>query len=145
MNQTSRIRWGRIVIGAVMSEVGVIAALFAAIAVYTWLNPSMSDVQSSTLGEEIGYYVAPGAGAVTTFLAALWVTRGVSSSIFAHGALVGILSVLLTVGFIASARPDHRVMYLIAFALRLVAGCLAGVIAERRSGTRLQAVQRSAR
>jgi hypothetical protein len=146
MNQTSsRIRWGRIVIAAVMSEVGVIAALFAGIAVYTWMNPSMSDAQSSTLGEEVGYYVAPGAGAVTTFLAALWATRGLSSSLFAHGALVGIVSVLLTVGFIASARPDHRVMYVIAFALRLAAGCLAGAIAERRSGTRLQAVQRSAR
>ena len=129
---TSRIRWGRIVVAAIMSEVGVIAVLFAAIAAYTFATPSMSDAQYGSLGEEVGYYVAPAAGAVITFLAALWATRGLTSAFVPHGTLVGIASVLLTVGFIASARPDHRVMYVIAFALRLAAGCAGGAIAERR-------------
>ena len=30
----------------------------------------MTDAQYSSLGEEVGYYVAPAAGAVMTFLAA---------------------------------------------------------------------------
>ena len=32
---TSRIRWGRIMVAAILSEVGVIGVLFAAIAAYT--------------------------------------------------------------------------------------------------------------
>ena len=130
---TSRIRWGRVMVAAIMSEVGVIGVLFAAIAAHTLATPSMSDAQYSSLGEEVGYYVAPAAGAVMTFLAALWATRGLTSAFVTHGTLVGIAGVLLTVGFIVGARPDHRVMYVIAFALRLAGGYAGGVVAERLS------------
>ena len=142
---TSRIRWGRIVVAAIMSEVGVLAVLFAAIGAYTLATPSMSDAQYSSLGEDVGYYVAPAAGAVMTFLAALWATRGLTSAFVPHGTLVGIASVLLTVGFIVSARPDHRAMYVIAFALRLVGGYVGGVVAERRSTVKAAAFETVAR
>src|SRR5688572_17662500 len=90
----SRIRWGRILFAAVMSEVGVIAVLFAAIASYTWVAPAMTDAQYNALGEEVGYYLAPATGAVMTFIAVLWATRGLTSSFLAHGMLVGIVGVL---------------------------------------------------
>lgn len=131
-----RISWGRIVIAAVASEAGVIAVLFAAITLYTLLMPALTDAQYSSLGEEIGYYVAPTAGAITTFIAVLWATRRLTSAFIAHGMLVGVTSVILTAGFILSARPDHRVMYLIAFALRLLAGCGGGVVAQRMFNAR---------
>ena len=142
---TSRIRWGRIMVAAILSEVGVIGVLFAAIAAYTLATPSVSDAQYSSLGEEVGYYVAPAAGALMTFLAALWATRGLTSAFVAHGTLVGIAGVLLTVGFIVGARPDHRVMYVIAFALRLVGGYVGGVVAERRSTAKAAAPETVAR
>src|SRR5262245_50530095 len=128
---TSRIRIGRILIAAILSELGVIAVLFAAISVYAWLTP-VTEAEYSALGEQIGYYVAPAAGVVTTFLAVLWVARGLTSDIVRHGILVGIVSVLLTLGFVFGARPEHRLMYIIAFGLRILAGYGGGVFAQRR-------------
>ena len=133
---TSRIRWGRIAIAAVMSEAGVIAVLFAAIAVYTLTTPTMTDARSSSLGEEVGFYVAPAAGAIMTVLAVLWAARRLTSAFILHGVLVGVAGVVLTVGFIFGARPDHRVMYIIAFGLKIVGGYAGGVLAQRMFNAR---------
>jgi len=124
------IRWGRILIAAVMSEVGVIAVLFAVITAYTLLTPTMTDAQYNSLGEEVGYYVAPATGAIMTVLSVLWAARRLTSAFILHGLLVGVVSVVLTVGFIFGARPDHRLMYIIAFGLRIVSGYAGGVLAQ---------------
>ncbi len=124
------IRWGRILIAAIVSEIGVIAALFAVITGYTLLTPAITDAQYNSLGEEVGYYVAPTAGAIMTILSVLWATRRLTSAFILHGTLVGVVSVVLTVGFIFGARPDHRVMYIIAFGLRVIGGYVGGVVAQ---------------
>lgn len=133
---TSRIRWARVIAAAVLSEVGVISVLFAAIAGYMAVAPAMTDAQYASLGEDVGYYVAPTAGAVMTILAVLWATRRLTSGFILHGVLVGVLSVVLTVGFIFGARPDHRVMYIIAFGLRILGGYAGGVAAQWMFNTR---------
>ena len=136
----TRIRLGRIVLAAIMSEAGVVVLLMLANAAYTLFGPPTSGGEQSSIGEEIGYYVAPAAGAVTTLLAALWAARPLDRRFIAHGMLVGLGSLLLAVGFIFSAQPDHRLMYIIAFVLRLLAGCAGGALAQwrfaaRRAGT----------
>jgi hypothetical protein len=127
------IHWVRVLIAGVLSEVGVIVVLLASIAIYKRLSagpmPELA-AGSPSLGERIGYYVAPAAGFVTTGLAALWAVHGLDTGIVANAVAVGIVSVLLTSPFLLSARPEHRVMYGIAFALRLVAATLAGVLSS---------------
>ena len=132
----SRIRWGRVIGAAVLSELGVFAALFAAIAAYSLVTPTFSAAES---GDEVGYYVAPAAGAIMTLLATLWATRRLTSAVVLHGVLIGVVSVILTAGFIFTARPEHRVMYVISFGLRLAAGSVGGVIAQRMSTARTTA------
>jgi len=119
-----------------MSEAGVILVLLSAIAGYTVFTPSITDAQSPTLGEDIGYYVAPATGAVTTFLAVLWAARGLTSAVVAHGTLVGLVSMLLGAGFIFTARPDHRAMYIVAFVLRLLGGYAGGLFVQSRVNAR---------
>lgn len=126
----SRIRWGRVILAAVLSEVCVIATILAAIAVYSFMVPGEP---GADIGARLGYYVAPPAGALATFLLVLWVLRRLESQFILHGVLVGIVSVLLTAGFLVSARPEDRPMYLAAFALRILAGFFAGWIAQRRN------------
>ena len=121
------ILWTRVVLAGFASEAGVVATLFLAIAIYRRFNSS-PDLSTHTLGERMGYYVAPPAGVVTTFLAALWVTRAASGQFLTNGFLVAVVSVILTLGFALQAKPEHRLMYGIAFALRLVAGGAAGVV-----------------
>ena len=134
------IRWGRILIAGVMSEAGVIAVMLAVITAYRLLTPTMTDAQYNSLGEEVGYYVAPTAGAITTILSVLWATRRLTSAFILHGILVGAVSVVLTIGFIFGARPEHRVMYIIAFGLRIVGGYVGGMIAQWRFSVRARSM-----
>jgi hypothetical protein len=128
----TRIRWGRVVLAAIMSEVAVVVVLLLASAGYMSFGPPLSDAEMNSLGEEIGYYVAPGAGVATTLFAVLWAARPLTGRFVTHGVLVSAGSVLLTVGFVFSAAPEHRVMYAIAFVLRLLAGWAGGALAQRR-------------
>ena len=129
----ARIRWGRILTGGILSEVGVVVVLLAIIATYSYvIAPGLSNADYERFGELAGYYVAPAAGAVITFLVVLWVARPLTSGFIAHGLLVGLVSVLLTIAFFFMAKPEHRAMYLIAFALRLAAGYAGGRVAQRR-------------
>jgi hypothetical protein len=127
----STIHWVRVVIAGVLSEVGVIVVLLLSIAIYKQLSAQATrepEAGTPSLGERIGYYVAPAAGFVTTGSAALWAVHGLEKGVIANAVAVGIVSVLLTVPFLLSARPEHRLMYCIAFALRLAAAYLAGVV-----------------
>jgi hypothetical protein len=74
--------------------------------------------------------VAPATGAIMTVLSVLWAARRLTSDFILHGILVGVVSVVLTVGFIFGARPDHRMMYIIAFALRIVGGYAGGMLGQ---------------
>jgi hypothetical protein len=127
----STIHWVRVLVAGVLAEVGVILVLLASIAIYKRLFAVASTepaAGSPSLGERIGYYVAPAAGFVTTGLAALWAVHGLDSGVIVNAVAVGIVSVVLTSPFLLSARPEHRLMYGVAFALRLVAAYLAGVV-----------------
>ena len=129
---TSAIRWGRVLAGGVLSELGVFAAIFAAIGVYTVVfAPATSE---EALRPE--YYTAPAAALVATFLCAWWAARKAGSRFIAHGTLVGVAAVLLSVGFIAAAEPEDRLMYMVSFALRIVGGYAGGIVAARRQRSR---------
>jgi len=123
------IHWVRVLVAGVLSEVGVIVVLLLSIAIYKKLVAGATAEEGSpSLGERIGYYVAPTAGFVTTGLAALWAVRGIDTGIVANAVAVGIVSVAISLPFLLSARREHRLMYGIAFALRLVAACSVGIL-----------------
>ena len=133
----SGIRWGRVVAAAVLSEVGVIAILLLVITIYSRaIAPGMSDAEYQTLGARAGYYVAPAAGFVTTVLMVLWLGRKLESRFIANGVMVGVVSVVITSAFFFMARPEDRLMYGVAFVLRLAAGYVGGLLAQKRFGSR---------
>jgi hypothetical protein len=119
-------RWGRVIVAAALSEVGVTAVIFVAALAYT----AMSGTRLADVGEEVGYYVAAPAALVMTLLAVLWAARGLATGFIRHGVAVGILAVVLTLGFVFGARPEHRLMYAISFALRIVGGYAGGLFAQ---------------
>jgi uncharacterized membrane protein len=69
---------------------------------------------------------------------ALLFTRRLNSSFAANGTLMGIVSVLLTVGFAMSAKPEDQLMYGVAFVLRIAAGYLGGLTSLKLSRRRPQ-------
>jgi hypothetical protein len=131
----SNIRWGRVLLGAVLSEAAVILLLLAITAVYSVaIAPGLTRAQYNEFAQLAGYYVAPTAGALSTFAMVLLLTRRLNSGFVANGTLIGILSVLLTLGFVVSAKPEHQLMYGIAFVLRIAAGYFGGLTTLKMSG-----------
>jgi len=125
----STIHWVRVLVGGGLSEVGVVLALLLGILIYKkMLAPDGGETSTQTLGERVGYYVAPPAGFVTTGLMALWAVRGIDAGVVVNALAVGIVSVVIAIPFFLGAKPEHRLMYGIAFALRLLAAGLAGLL-----------------
>ena len=87
-------------------------------------------------GELAGYYVAPPASAVATFVMALWVARKLESRFVLHGVLVGLVGVVLTGGFIVMAKSEDRLMYVVSFVLRIAGGYLGGLVAQKPTALR---------
>ena len=76
----SRFHWIRILLGGLFAEIALIIAIVP-------------------LGQHIGgnflLYAAPPGSFLTCFLAALWVCRRIESRFILHGALVGVVAVLI--------------------------------------------------
>jgi len=128
----SGIRWGRVLAAAILSELAVIAILVIASVVYSFIIPPERKLGAQDIGELVGYYVAPPAGALATFVFVLWVARKLESNFIINGVAVGVVSVLLTSGFLAGASAEDRPMYLFAFVLRIAAGYVGGRVAQQR-------------
>src|SRR5580658_6314557 len=74
LKESSRIRWGRVVAAAVLSEALVIAVLVATTTAYRFLiAPGRTAAEYDAFGELAGYYMAPAAAGFATFFGALWV------------------------------------------------------------------------
>ena len=112
---TTRIHWGRIVLGGLLAEVALMIAIVPL---------------GLRLGESFLHYTAPPGSFVTCLLGALWVGRRIESRFILHGTLVGVVAALIYVG-LTRAQPEPFA-YLVAHALKLVGGACGGFIAQRR-------------
>ena len=129
MSRMPNIRWGRVILAAIAAEVLVVLSLLAAGAVF------------KVPGEVAGYYVAPPASAAATFLMVLWVARKLESRFVLHGVLVVLAGVVLTGGFIFTAKREDRLMYIVSFVLRIVGGYVGGLAAQKPAAIREARVQ----
>jgi hypothetical protein len=138
----SRILWVRIAVAAFLSEALVVGVLIITTTVYQWLvAPGRTAAEYQAFADLAGYYVAPAAAGVATFLGALWVGRKLASDFLANGTLVGVAAVILTGGLIFVAKPEDRLMYGVSFVLRILGGCIGGAVTQRMSRRRAVAVQ----
>ena len=125
------IHWGRIVVAAILSEVAVMAVLGIVFMTHRYLiAPGRTSAEYDAFVHRASYYVAPTAAGFAVFFAAIWAARSLTTDFFLNGALVGVISVVLTIGFLFVARPGERAMYGVSYLLRLVGGCAAGVLAQ---------------
>jgi hypothetical protein len=131
------IRWKRVIIAAVLSELAVIAVILLIVGTYSLvIAPGRTSAEYGEFGENAGYYVSGPAAALAVFSLAFWAIRRLESGFVLNGLCVGIIGVLLTVGFMFGARPEDRAMYIASFILRIAAGYAAGVVAQRMKESR---------
>ena len=129
----SRIEWARVIVAAVLSEMAVIAILMAATGVYVLVTHKGTIDDMQQFGDRAGYYLAPAASGLATFVAALWAVRKLTANLMLNTMLVGVAAVILTAGMLFGAKPEDRLMYVVSFAIRLACAYLAGLTAESRA------------
>ena len=132
----SGVRWGRVIAAAFASEVIVVAILFAIIAAYRFfVSPGRGMAEYQEFGARAGYYVAPAASGLATFLMALWAARKLRTDFILNGTLIGVAAMVLASGFLLTAKPEDRSMYLVSFALRILGGYLGGLAAQHSAAS----------
>jgi Mn2+/Fe2+ NRAMP family transporter len=134
MQQTSGIRWGRVILAAVLSEGAVFVVLLVVIFTHRYLlAPGRTTAEYDAFNDAASYYVAPSTAGVAAFFLALWVARKAGSAQVANGTMVGVIAVILSIGFVFLAKPEDRRMYGVSYALRLLGGYMGGTLAQRTS------------
>ena len=112
------IHWGRILLGGLLAEVGLILAIVPL---------------GMRLGEKFLHYTAPPGSFLMCFLGALWVGRRIESRFILHGTLVGAVAALIYVA-LTRAQPEPFA-YIDAHALKLAGGACGGFFSQRRRST----------
>ena len=129
---TSGLRWGRILLAGLLAEVTTIIIIVLIVTIYDFtVGAGQTEAQRQAFAGQAGYYVAPLAGAVATFLFALWVGRKAQMRIVLHGMLVSVVATLLSVGFLVAAPPQTRTMYIASYVLKLLSGYAGGLVAKK--------------
>jgi hypothetical protein len=109
------IRWGWILLGGFLAELAVFVIV---------IPLSLLAGQGSLL------YSAPPASFAATFVFGLWVARKASQRRVLHGALVGVLAMLIYIGM-NLGRPEP-IAYVIAHVLKVLGGAAGGFVTMRR-------------
>jgi len=113
-------RWGRAILGGLLAEAMLIVVvapggIMGNEAVVTW---------SAVIG-------AP----IVTFLAALWVCRGVESKLVLHGTLAGLAAMLIYLLPVLAGGVAQPPVYWVAHGLKVAGGAAGGMFAARRMAT----------
>ena len=116
MSVSTRIHWGRVLMGGFLAEVAIFVVAVAVLLLF---------------GERAVLYALPPTSLVMTFLFAVRVGQRIESRFVLHGLLLGVVATLLYVG-LTLARPEPF-LYLVAHGLKILGGGVGGFVAERRS------------
>lgn len=110
----AQIHWGRVVLGGLLAESLVFAIVFPV----RYLFGQRAFLVSILI-----------ASAVFPFIFAVWVGRRIDSRFVLHGALVGLVALLIYLGL--AWGQQQPLLYKIAHGLKLVGGMAGGLIASR--------------
>ena len=135
-----RIRWGRIVVGAVLLEAVLIIAAIPLLGFVA--NPLVPGAQSASGNYTIFFVSVTAACFVVGALAGWWVARPLTSRVVLHGALTGIVATAIYLA-ICSIPPTTipavvaaygSFWFFLANGLRIVGATLGAASHGRRAG-----------
>ena len=124
----NRLRWGRILLAAFFTELGIFAIFIPVLVKY---------------GEGPAQYTVPPLALVMTFLFSAWAGKRVGSRFVLHGSLIGIVATLMYVA-LTLGQPEPFI-YIVAHGLKIVGGAAGGRFAEKQRQANQRSVEFSAR
>jgi hypothetical protein len=123
-----RIRWLRLITGALAAEIGAIVVLVCLVAIF---GPREAKA-AEAFAQKIGPWVGPLAGALLGFLGSYWVARPLTKDQWLHGALFGGLHALIDVALLVGMRAPFEWLFVASDAGKVVAALAGGAWAAHR-------------
>jgi hypothetical protein len=124
------INWRRILVAGVLAETAIFAIFFLLL-----LGATLAGVpEMARPGSTLDFVDAIVASFAMPFLLTLWAGKRIESRFVLHGALIGLVGVVLFgVVILAATRSlAQPPLYLVAHGLKVLGGVAGGVVAERR-------------
>jgi len=129
-----RDRWLRAIGYGLLAEVSTIVTIIAAAMLYRYAfaRGQAAAADYALVNDRIGAVIGVIGGTLYTFLFARALMRHLSTRFIAHGILVALAAIALSVGGSVAGHHGVPAGYTIASALKIIAGGLAGFLATRR-------------
>ncbi len=130
MSAIRQVHWGRIVVAGFLSEVAVFAIFILLLIIATLASAPEAARPMSTLD----YIDAIVSSFSMVFLFTIWLGKRIESGFILHGALVGVVGIILfAIMWVATtgslAQPP---LYVVAHLLKVLGGITGGLVVERR-------------
>ncbi len=127
MNQARSDRWLRAVGYGLLAEISTILTIILVTVLYRYVfSRGLTDAQYAAFNDRVGEVVGIVGGTLFTFLFARRLMRHLSSRFIAHGIVLALAAIALSVGGSIAGHHDVPRAYILASVLKLGAGILAG-------------------
>ena len=125
-------RWLRAVGYGLLAEIATIVTIVVVVLAYKYFfGRGLPEADYTAFGERVGAIVGPIGGTLYVFILAHRLMPGISSRFVAHGIVVALAAIALSVGGSIAGHQGVPAGYALASALKIVAGVLAGFHYER--------------
>ena len=130
MRAIRQVHWGRIVVAGFLSEVSIFVIFLLLLIGLTLAGfPEVARPMSA-----LDYIDAMLSSFAMVFLFTLWVGKRIESGFILHGALVGVVGILLftTMWVATTGSLGQPPLYIVAHLLKILGGLVGGLAAEKR-------------
>ena len=129
-----RDRWLRAIGYGLLAEIATIITIVAVVLIYRYVFArGLTDAEYVTFAQKTGAILGVIGGTLYVYWFAHLLMRRLSSRFVAHGIVVAIAAIALSIGGSLAGHQGVPPAYLIASLLKLIAGGLAGTLASRRA------------
>lgn len=130
--ETNRNRWLRAVGYGLLAEVCTIITIILVVNIYKHgIARGLSDDAYNAFSQKAGGWIGAIGGTLFTYFFARLVARRVSENFVAHGIVVAISAIALSIAGSLAGHQGLPLGYILASILKLAAGWLAGFQAEK--------------
>ena len=134
-NQARSDRWLRAIGYGLLAEVSTIVTIILVTVLYRYVfSRGLSDAQYAAFNDRVGEVVGVVGGTLFTYLFARRLMRHLSSRFVAHGIVLALVAIALSVGGSIAGHHDVPRAYILASVLKLGAGIFAGTAYGRGLG-----------
>ena len=116
-----------------LAEIATIITIVIIVSIYRYgIARGLSPEAYAAFGEKVGEVVGIVGGTLFTYLLAHLLMRKLTRNFVAHGIVVAVTAIALSVGGSIAGHGSVPAAYVVASLLKLAAGALAGWQAQRR-------------